>query len=517
MPSMIPNNPVREHHETTRRLARSLKPIEIYHWLLEHGYFPESYVLPPCFRVTKRPVKRKVYTELKAKGKKYDVPTRELVQVHFPKSELTDRVFGVIDPEIHNDIAYHLTKNWKAIVNAMVPVDSCVASYSFPIPMDARFPGRLGQLRSGRMIYEFLGMVDDDLTSIAYRYNYLVKADIKNFYPSIYTHSIAWAIHGKKSIRKSFNKRNFNMLGNRLDRLFQRANDACTNGVPVGPVVSDIVAEIVASGVDRVFTKYVDECQLSCEAVRFKDDYRILVATENDGKRAIKLLQSALKEYNLEINEDKTTITRLPDGLFRAWVSKYTGVLSRKRENFSWNEFRELYLTVLQIDKEHSGTGVIDRFLSDIVSTDGAIKVEVGHRNVQKVISMLLILGSRRVKSFPKVLAIIESIFRSPLGLLHEEEIVAYLGEYLNALAEEEDKNKYIICWVSYFIVSNRLKDKIEVQPEFHDLITRSVFHNKPRLFKGAEEFRLFEGCVTAGEKTSMLKHLNIFDPPESS
>lgn len=318
---MLIVNPVAEHQTLTRSLADRLAKPEIYHWLVEFGYFPESYVLPPCFRVNKRPKKPKVYFPVQKKGKKFRVPTRELVKLQFPKSELTDRAFGVMHPEIHNDIAYHVARNWKTILRSMLPFDSCVTTYSFPIPIDSRHPGRLGHLRSGRMIYEFLGMIDDDLASVAYRYQFLIKADIKNFYPSIYTHSIAWAIHGKSFIRKPANLYNYKLLGNRLDRLFQRANDGCTNGVPIGPVVSDVIAEIVASAVDRIFTKSVKAAGLNCEAVRFKDDYRILVNTESDAKRAIKFLQAALKEYNLEINEEKTGISRLPDGLFRGWVS----------------------------------------------------------------------------------------------------------------------------------------------------------------------------------------------------
>src|SRR5690606_40387637 len=67
------------------------------------------------------------------------------------------------------------------------------------------------------------------------------------FYPSVYTHSLAWAIHGKRTIRnggKGKNRRDMKFVGNRLDKLFQMANDGCTNGLPIGPAVSDIVSEI---------------------------------------------------------------------------------------------------------------------------------------------------------------------------------------------------------------------------------------------------------------------------------
>lgn len=242
---MPPASPIQEHRTTTHDLARALKPAEVYRWLLEHGFFPEAYVLPPCFRVVDMPKKLTRYFDPSKKFK--GLAETEYVRVHFPKTDLTDRTFGIIDPKIHNDIAYHLTRNWKKIVDAMIPADSFVSSYSFPVPVMRKKPGRMGELRSGRMIYEFIAMTDDALATVAYKYTHLVKADIKNFYPSIYTHSLAWAIHGKRSIReggKGKNRRDLKFVGNRLDKLFQFANDGCTNGLPIGPVVSDIAAEI---------------------------------------------------------------------------------------------------------------------------------------------------------------------------------------------------------------------------------------------------------------------------------
>ncbi len=97
--------------------------------------------------------------------------------------------------------------------------------------------------------------------------------------------------------------------------------------------------------------------------VRFKDDYKILVKSENDGRTVIKCIQKALREYNLQISEGKTSIHALPSGLFRNWVSEYHSVHPRKRKYYNWKSFRELYLSVLRIDSEFPGTGVIDRFL----------------------------------------------------------------------------------------------------------------------------------------------------------
>ncbi len=510
---MIPN-PVRAHRTKTRKLAEKLRWPDVYHWIVEHGYFPESYVLPPCFRVTKRPMRPRLFAKVTNKGRAFKLTPRECCNVHFPRSDLTDRHFGIIHPELHNDIAYHIARNWKTVVKDLVPTQSLVTCYSFPIPIDSRQPGRTGCLRSGRMIYEFLSMTEDDLASVAYRYTHLVRADIKNFYPSIYTHSIAWAIHGKKKIRKGSNRWDYKLLGNRLDRLFQYSNDERTNGIPIGPVVSDVVAEIIAAAVDCELTKSVKDKELECEMIRFKDDYRILVKSDSDGRQVIKLLQAALREFNLELGEDKTSVHTLPEGLFRPWVSMYHAAYPRKRAHFTWKEFRELYLAILRIDEQCPGTGVVDRFLADIVSKRGRLKVSVGDSNLQKTISMLLMLGSRRIKAFPKIMAIIESVLRSPFGLLHTAEIVSYLDSYLEDLSKDEERNKYLISWVAYFLVSNNLKGRLTVRPTYRDPVTRSVFNNRGNVFRDSKKFKIFEGSRSVGRRRSMLDYLDIFNPP---
>jgi hypothetical protein len=516
---MATTTSIDEHRIQTKALARSLKPTEVYKWLLEDGYYPESFVLPPCFKVTRSPPTGKTYFTVTTtrRGTSF-APTRtECVRVHFPKTEFTDRTFGIMHPHIHNDIAFHLSRNWKAIVDALIPKDSCVTAYSFPIPVAKTTPGRLGKLRSGRMIYEFIDMTDDDLVSVAYRYTHLVKADIKNFYPSIYTHSLAWALHGKRRIRKAGNFYNFNLLGNRLDKLFQNANDGCTNGVPIGPAVSDVAAEIIAAAVDRELTRRIHALGVECSAVRFKDDYRILVKSESDGRALIKALQASLKEFNLELSDEKTKVELLPAGLFREWVSRYHAIHPKRRETFTWKQFRELYIGVLEIDRVCPGTGVIDRFLADIVSRKGRLKLNLEERNLERAISMLLMLGTRRVKAFPKIMAILESVVRSPFGALHEPAILRYLDEYLRRICKEEERNKYQISWLLYFLVSNDFYRQLATKPKLKDPITKSISSNRPIVFAKALDFKLFRGCKSVAQDVTMLQHLDVFNPPESA
>ena len=168
------------HRLRTEKLARQLKPSDVYNWLCTTGYFPESYVLPPNFLVSKyRHFGKRPYWDYR--HRKNNPKISEIVQVHFPKTELTDRTFGIIDPELHSDIAHHIGWNWRSVLDCLFHPKNLVSSYSFPIPLNANEVGALGKLRSGRMIYEFIEMAENDLASIAYNFEVLVRTDIKNF------------------------------------------------------------------------------------------------------------------------------------------------------------------------------------------------------------------------------------------------------------------------------------------------------------------------------------------------
>lgn len=214
-----------EHFNESKQLISLVDEKKIADWLLKEGYYAEQYVLPPCFKVEYFKLKNSVYYKVnKTKTRiEYKIDINNLITVSFPKSQLTERTFGIIHPKIYHDIVWHLINEWKLVINHLFHKDIKIFSYSFPIPITAKSKTNLGALRAGRMIYEFIEMAENDLVSEGHQFKYIVKTDIKNFYPSIYTHSISWALHGKTDARNDRNK--FTLLGTKLDKLFQNAND----------------------------------------------------------------------------------------------------------------------------------------------------------------------------------------------------------------------------------------------------------------------------------------------------
>ena len=478
------------------------------------GYFPEPYVLPPCFHVSKAPSYPRRY--FSAKRRPYPQLVSQLEDVHFPKTDLTDRTFGIIHPEIHSDIALNLARGWRTICGHLFHPDNRVFSYSFPIPLDAKRPGTLGRLRAGRLIYEWIEMVETDLTHDAYRYKCLVKTDIRNFYPSIYTHSIPWALHTRQYIRSGNKRYDMSLLGNRLDRLFQAGNDGCTNGVPIGPAVSDLISEILLASVDRELSTKLS--RLDILAVRFKDDYRFLCKSEAHGVEILKELQRQLAPFSLLIGEEKTEKVSLPEGLFRPWRSHYDAVRPARQEAISWRRFREIYGRVLEIDSEFPGTGVIDRFIADLYGRQYQLRVSVTTKRIDLMVSLLMMLANRRLKSLPEILGAIEALMDQTTAPSSIQRIEDGIGFALTEAMKEPLDNRYKIAWLIYFLKSNRLRapntkslNHLWSKSGTSDPICRTVATNRAVVFKGCSDFALFRGLRTAKRAGHLRQHVDVF------
>lgn len=147
-------------------------------------------------------------------------------------------------------------------------------------------------------------------------YKYMVKTDISRYYSTIYTHSIPWAYHGKAFAKQ--NIRNNNLLGNKLDKYVRNTQDQQTLGIPTGPDSSLIISEIIGSAMDQMLKREVP----SLKGIRYIDDYFFFFDNYADAQDALMKLHKVTKEFELELNPEKTEILELPDILELEWVSE---------------------------------------------------------------------------------------------------------------------------------------------------------------------------------------------------
>ncbi|MGX1771113.1 antiviral reverse transcriptase Drt4 [Nocardia brasiliensis] len=132
---------------------------------------------------------------------------------------------------------------------------------------------------------------------------YRVSADVANFYPGFYTHSIPWALVGHQVAKQN---RQQQIWYNDLDMRFRDCSRGETVGLHVGPGTSALGAEIVLSAVDKILKS------LGYKYIRFVDDYEFYAKSREEAEEFILDLSKALASFGLKLNGRKTRVEPLP-------------------------------------------------------------------------------------------------------------------------------------------------------------------------------------------------------------
>lgn len=181
---------------------------------------------------------------------------------------------------------------------------------------------------------------------------YLLRADISQFYPSIYTHTIPWALHTKKTAKASFN--DMNLAGNIIDREVQACQFGQTKGIAIGPDTSLGIAELLLAPIDR---RLSEECEI-LGGVRFIDDIEFSFRKLADAEAALARLESVLYEYELQLNGNKTKIVGLPEVLESKYVTELRPHIPHKNVAAP-SQWLDYFNHAFILAKEHSSEGVL--------------------------------------------------------------------------------------------------------------------------------------------------------------
>ena len=288
----------------------------------EFGFFAEA--VPPCF--TSKGIAdniQSILSSIKANAKEAGSSKKNTtapIELSTYKNEISRRVLSVPNPEAFLRMVKLIAENWSDIQsyaqsdNSLSPI-TYMRSYGEGDLLEEINSENIRE--ANRVKSDFVeGQKNCIQASIGFQYR--LKVDIANCYPSIYTHSITWAICGKKEakrlllmgdkqrkqepalVQKAYS------LGDCLDAFmrFQKNNE--TNGIVVGPFTSRIFSEIILASLDNklreegfVFRRYVD-------------DYKFYFRSESDASESVKTIEKVLSEYNLNLNLSKTEIKQFP-------------------------------------------------------------------------------------------------------------------------------------------------------------------------------------------------------------
>ena len=151
----------------------------------------------------------------------------------------------------------------------------------------------------------------------------------------------------------------------------RQCQDEQTFGLPIGPDTSHIIAECVATAIDLDLAKKLKTIPIG---FRYVDDYYLFFETLAAAEAALAHLVRCLKEYELQINFEKTIICRIEDLQEDSWTHALRSLdiaPDGQRQRSDVNHFFEV---ARDLAKKHKDESVMVYALRRIGST--IIRVE---------------------------------------------------------------------------------------------------------------------------------------------
>ena len=216
------------------------------------------------------------------------------------------RPFQLIHPALYVSLVQKITEpgHWEVIRNRFKEFQKATNMKCLSIPIEAS-PTRKDQ---AAQILNWWQGIEQGSIELALDYNYAFHADITDCYSAIYTHSIAWAVHGKAATKPQAARKDKTLIGNVIDWHIQDMRNGQTNGIPQGSTLMDFVSELVLGYADLELTNRLKTSGTTeFRILRYRDDYRIFVQSPQIGEAILKCLTEVLIDLGLKLNASKTT------------------------------------------------------------------------------------------------------------------------------------------------------------------------------------------------------------------
>ncbi|KAA6204530.1 MAG: reverse transcriptase [Candidatus Tokpelaia sp.] len=424
------------------------------------------------------------------------------------------RPIQLVHPVLYVDLVYKVTDpiNWQIIRNhfSKCSQNKKIQCTSIPAMSTSK------RYDKAELIITWWKKFEQQSIELALDYAHLFHADITDCYSSVYTHSIAWALHSKKVAKTE--RQNKNLLGNIIDKSLQNMSYGQTNGIPQGSVLMDFVAEILLAYTDRVLSATLKRAKINnYHILRHRDDYRIFVNNPQNGEKILKFLTEILLNVGLKLSPEKTK--KAPNLIYG----------SIKSDKIYWIQqnltFKNISLTkhlliIFDLAQKYPNSGSILRALNDFYNR---LKQKITRRPVQSplpLISISVQMALNSPKAYPYIAAIISLLIEN--GIKARDTIIGkiidkfqtipntghlliwlqrininLIGPPTKAVADilEQEKLCQLVSIKNPAIWDNHwLKDKclITIMANTQDIIDKAIMKNLPAYItqKEVEIFR---------------------------
>ena len=414
------------------------------------------------------------------------------------------RPLQLIHPAIYVSMVHTISKeeNWNTITSRMKEFSSNPRIRCFSLPVESDDV----QSDKATTVINWWRSVEQGSIELALKYQYVVHTDIVECYASLYTHSIAWALHTKKDAKSKRN--DGNLIGNVIDSCIRDMSFGQTNGIPQGSTLMDFIAEIVLGYADLELSQKIHDMSIDdYEIIRYRDDYRIFTNNPQDGNLILRLLAEILVDLGLKLNSQKT------------FASDHVIANSIKQDKLDWIKSQKRItnlqghlLLIHDFSSRHPNSGSVNKALDKFFTQIKRLKDD--RDDILVLISILVDIMFKNPRAYPIGAAILSRFLSSitsgdanKIGIL-EDVIrkfrllpnIGYLEIWIQRIVLKTSyeirfeelickklKDKNISLWNSDWLNDNRLKQIITSCP----IVKEEIIEEMDEVIE-EEEVKLF-------------------------
>lgn len=335
--------------------------------LLDYGLFADK--VPPCFTseglaaiVSASMSAVLEETDDKKLASFLDKRDHDYIRYEALRDINVPRHLGIPHPEAYAVQSLAISRHWKEIATHCNQPNPAISR----IHVRHTGSGSVFEMNyKGRERYQ---LEEDEIRWMAGA-QYVVHADVASCFPSIYTHSIPWALHGKAAAKKSSNITA--LAGNLLDKCTQNTRDKQTNGLLIGPHSSNIIAEIILTKIDVEL-----QAKGHKKVARHIDDYAFYADDFAQAERFVKDLGMCLRGFEMSLNDKKTRILQLPRPSTENWIQRLNRFVFPKDEEVRFSTVRSFLDLALECAQAGGKSTPLNYAIKALANTKGPTQAQ---------------------------------------------------------------------------------------------------------------------------------------------
>jgi len=362
------------------------------------------------------------------------------------------RPMQIIHPVLYADLVNVMTekKAWKEIADFFERREkSAVECISLPLKSNVDESNRAVQVSN------WWDRIEQESLRKSLDYKFMFQTDISNCYPSIYTHSLEWALcqGGRVEVKnKRAKNKTVKNLGTEIDFRLTQMNQGQTIGIPQGSALMDFIAEIVLGATDIELTNNL-KAELpegaKFKILRYRDDYRIFTDEYRTGHQIMKILNNVLYAWNMKMNTAKTSETSdiisasiKPEKMEEIYTAPIT------------HSYQKAAMRIYTLSKKHPNAGLIAKNLTDYFDRIRRSK-HLNNIDHEVVIAIIAMIAYYSPKYMPQVASIISLLIDKSGKDLNRKVIVSKIVEKFDDIPNTE----FIEIWLQRITDSDHIRD----------------------------------------------------------